>query len=366
MRNWSFPLGGFRGIRVECHLSLLLLFVAVAAQAWMQAGWPGVLWGAALFVGLFLCVVLHEFGHALVAVRHGVRVHRILLLPFGGMAQMDHVPANPREELAITLAGPAVNFGIFGVFVLAMGFDWSWFRDGFPTSFRGLLEALAAVNLLMGAFNLLPIFPMDGGRVVRAVLALRYSHFHSTRAAVYLGRALATAGVVVALYERQLLPALLFAFIFVGGELEYRSVVRRRRVHGLQVADLIRRKVLQLPANATVSDALDAVARNRPQDILLMDEGRPVAAVSLDRLRAAVRADCMSDPLLDIAYRPLTILHADWPLEPFVDTIDSSGQPLFPVYHRGVLLGVIEARGATESLRWITAIREVRGELDRI
>jgi stage IV sporulation protein FB len=214
----------------------------------------------------------------------------------------------------------------------------------------------------MGLFNLLPIFPMDGGRLLRAALSLRFDHFTSTRAAVYLGRGLATAGALFAVYERQFLPALLFAFIFAGGELEYRSLRRRRQVQGLSVGHLVRRRFLQLPVGATVTDALDVLARSRPQDILLFDGERPVAAVALERIQRAVRERRVTDALADLAARPLTVLQADWPLEPFAETILNADQPVFPVYHRGVFVGVVEARGARESLGWLQAIRDLRGD----
>ncbi len=174
-------------------------------------------------MSFFVCVVLHELGHSLVARRFGVRVPRILLLPIGGMAEFDRIPRKPSEELLITVAGPAVNFVLVAI-LLPLTWRGLFQSEALPEySLASLLEQLCMANLVMGTFNLLPVFPMDGGRIFRALLAMKRPYLQATRWAATVGRVLALAFAAIALlcYNQALLCAL-FLFIFWAGDAEYR------------------------------------------------------------------------------------------------------------------------------------------------
>ncbi|MDD2764150.1 MAG: site-2 protease family protein [Opitutaceae bacterium] len=229
------------GIRLAVHFSFLLLLAYVAWEGWMDAGWLGVAWSVAFILLLFTCVVLHELGHSLTARRFGIGVPRILLLPIGGMAEFDSIPRQPRRELLITLAGPAVNFVIALVLWPFVTMPASWADGDVPLTFAGLGWQLLLVNLVMGGFNLLPVFPMDGGRILRALLALRWPYLKATFWAASLGKVLAVFGATFMILElHNYLGALLFSFIFVAGDIEYRAV-RRREEENVQWELLIRR-----------------------------------------------------------------------------------------------------------------------------
>ncbi|HVS51576.1 MAG TPA: site-2 protease family protein [Opitutaceae bacterium] len=222
-----------RGILLQVHVSFFLLLAYVAQHGWMDERWPGLLWSSLTLITFFACVVLHELGHSFTAMRFGIGVRRILLMPIGGMAEMDDIPRRPSRELLITLAGPAVNFVLAGVL-------WFWVRriddDAQLYSLDGLVYQLFWANLAMGCFNLQPVFPMDGGRILRALLATRLPYLRATAWAVKIGKVLAIAGACVALFARQLhlsddgpiwMLLALYVFIFFVGELEYRAVRRR-------------------------------------------------------------------------------------------------------------------------------------------
>jgi Zn-dependent protease len=192
-----------------------------------------------MLVSFFVCVVLHELGHCFTAIRYGITVPRILLLPIGGMAEFDGIPREPRRELLITVAGPAVNFVLAALLWLVLprlnGAPGSDAETEIPT----LLESahlLMKWNLAMGLFNLLPAFPMDGGRILRAALATRLNYVRATFWAATTGKVLCVIGAGVALFYRPTadgeafhnpLLAVLFAFIFFVGEMEYRAARRR-------------------------------------------------------------------------------------------------------------------------------------------
>ncbi len=227
-KSWSIRLFRIFGIQLELHFTFLILLAWVAWDGWRKAGILGGSWSLTLVCILFVCVVLHELGHCLVALHYRIPIHRILLLPIGGMAQFGKIPRNPIKELLITIAGPAVNFAIVALLYSFMGWPETTFLFGSHYDLYGLLVFVLLFNLIMGTFNLLPIFPMDGGRILRALLAMKFSYLKSTRMAVWVAKPLAIAGMVLALTSLDsILTAILFAFIFIGGELEY-SLVRRQ------------------------------------------------------------------------------------------------------------------------------------------
>lgn len=250
MLGWSINLFRIRGIQLAVHASFFLLLAYAAGVGWWQAGLYGLLWSVVMLCTFFSCVVLHELGHSFTAMHYGIRVRRIMLMPIGGMAELEEMPRQPSRELWITLAGPAVNFAIAGV-LWALGGVPRWPFGGyeFPDTLAGFTDLLLTWNLLMGCFNLAPVFPMDGGRILRAVLATRLPYLRATFWAASVGKVLAVAGVLVALFgfERPLpLIAVLFTFIFFVGEAEYRAAQRREREEA-QWREVLARTYAHLP-----------------------------------------------------------------------------------------------------------------------
>lgn len=218
------------GIQLSVHVSFLLLLAYVGWQGWAAAGPFGLVWSLIYVLALFTCVTLHEFGHAVAARRFGVRVPRIVLLPIGGMAELESIPRRPRQEIIIALAGPAVNVLLIVVLMTFVRFPAGWNPAYLPVNIAELGRHLVLVNLVMGVFNLIPVFPMDGGRVLRAVLAMRRPYLRATQIAAGVGKVLAILGAAWLLYEGHYLGVALFLFIFAAGEMELRAVARAERV----------------------------------------------------------------------------------------------------------------------------------------
>lgn len=227
-----------RGIRLAIHFTLFPLLALAAFEGWMAedgGGWSGVAWSVGLLLAIFSCVVLHELGHSLVAMRFGVRVPRILLMPIGGMAELDDIPREPSREFLIAIAGPAVNFALIGMLWLAAGWPPQPFFSDYPATLRGCAHLLIHWNLMMGVFNLLPAFPMDGGRILRALFALRLPYLRATFWAALTGKTIAVGGILFAAFgdwsgaslEQRCLRGALFTFVLVAGEIEYRAIKRR-------------------------------------------------------------------------------------------------------------------------------------------
>lgn len=252
MLTWSLNVLRIRGIQLAVHVSFFLLLGFIAWEGYAEDGWIGLGWNVATLLAFFTCVVLHELGHSFTARRFGVSVRRILLMPIGGMAEFDAIPRQPSRELLITLAGPAMNFAIAATLWALVGVPAGWpgapvGSVDFTADATGFLQLLLTWNLLMGLFNLVPVFPMDGGRILRALLATRLPYLRATFVAASVGKVLAAAGVLAALLVYDLpLTALLFAFIFYAGEMEYRAA-RRRELEDAHWREMLARLAIPPP-----------------------------------------------------------------------------------------------------------------------
>lgn len=230
--KWSFSIGRIAGIDVRIHLTFLLLLAWFAIWNWQASGDTGQVMSAMIFIlALFACVVMHEFGHALVARRFGVATRSITLLPIGGVASMERMPENPLHEIAVAIAGPMVNFAIALVIYLLMPADSIVAMPQAGPDVDGSAELpggtslagqLLFINLVLGVFNLLPAFPMDGGRVLRALLSLFMPSLRATRLAASIGQGLALAlGLLGLLGNPFLILIAVFVWIGAAGEAGY-------------------------------------------------------------------------------------------------------------------------------------------------
>jgi Zn-dependent protease len=227
MLGWSINLFRIRGIRISLHFSFLLMLAYVCEEGWQEAGMTGLWWSAATFLAFFTCVVLHELGHSLTAMRFGVHVRRILLMPIGGMAEFDRIPRLPSQEFLITIAGPAVNFAIAALLWCVIDLPGRGNTDAASGSILDLGTTLLVWNIWMGIFNLLPAFPMDGGRILRSILAMRLPYLRATYWAVTVAKVIMVPAIIWELYRGRYLVVAIFIFIYLAGEAEYRAVLRR-------------------------------------------------------------------------------------------------------------------------------------------
>jgi Zn-dependent protease/CBS domain-containing protein len=205
-----------------------------AAVAGLTGSWKAALEGAALVLAVFGCVVLHELGHSVQVRRYGIRVRDIILFPIGGVARAESIPERPRHEIAVAVAGPVVNFGIAGGLFALLALT------GSPPHAEGFLVDLAWVNLALGAFNLVPAYPMDGGRILRGALATRMPYLSATRRARDVGQLVALVFIVTAFVDTAfIMLALIAVFVFAGGMLEERMISTRLRLAGKSAGDVV-------------------------------------------------------------------------------------------------------------------------------
>ncbi len=230
--EWSIPIGRIAGIRVYLHAPLFMLLGWLAFDLHSAgAQWQNIGRELGFVLAVFGCIVLHELGHALAARQFGIATLDITLLPIGGLARMERIPRAPCQEIVVALAGPAVNIVIVVVLVGAILLTRQGVRlDRWSLLHGAFLIKLLMVNSLLAGFNLLPAFPMDGGRVLRALLALRFSYHRSTRIAARIGQGMAVLFAVLAIQQRHWVLVLLGIFVFVCATWEMRAVQQAEAV----------------------------------------------------------------------------------------------------------------------------------------
>ncbi|MCB1128883.1 MAG: site-2 protease family protein, partial [Verrucomicrobiae bacterium] len=266
--KWSWRIGRVAGIDVYMHATFLLLVGWVAISAWsVRQNVNDAIHGLAFVAALFGIIVLHELGHALAARRYGIPTQDITLLPIGGVARLDRMPDKPAQELVVALAGPAVNV------VLAVVF-WMLVRSADAitgvTSFRligtPLLAKLQYVNIGLALFNLIPAFPMDGGRVLRALLAMRLDYVRATRIAADVGQVLAFAAGAIGLAKMHPFLVFIAIFVYLGAEQEASMVKVQSALDGIPIQSVMIRDFRTLHPAQTLADAVAHVLEGFQQD----------------------------------------------------------------------------------------------------
>lgn len=352
----SRSLFSFKGIVVRVHWSFLLLVAYIAYMGHQQGHGPGEIMGdLGMVLIVFACVVLHEFGHALTALHFGVRTRDITLLPIGGMANLERMPEDPRQEFWITIAGPLVNLAIallalIAVAVMGLSLMVSDVFLGATDGTRLLIFVLVA-NLTLFLFNLIPAFPMDGGRILRAVLSMRLPRARATRIAATVGRVMAIGFVLFGLSNAQPFLALIGVFIFMAAGAEARAVEQQSALRGITVQQVMRTRFWSMPDSATVQQAVDELLAGGDHDLVVTDGGAGYRGVLTRRLLVhALSEGRQASPLgeLQLLLPPATAPHE--PVNKAYLLMRSEGHPLLPVVSEGQLLGILEAENLAEYL----------------
>lgn len=236
----SIPIATVHGTSVRLHWTFLLLLAFIAIGAFLSMGLSAAANIVMLIVLMFVCIVLHEFGHISAARQFGIETPEVVLLPIGGLAKLKRIPSEPQKELAIAISGPAVNFLLFGLLIALLG-RWPTLEALTVLSLGqiNVIEQLAIFNLVLGVFNLLPAFPMDGGRILRALLAFALPRTKATGIATRMGQLLAIGLGMAAILAGNILLAAISVFIFVSASSEARIGRIRDAIGGLPVAQVM-------------------------------------------------------------------------------------------------------------------------------
>lgn len=271
--RWSWTIGRIAGIKIRMHWTFLLLLAWVAAMFAAQGdGWRSAAEGVVFVLAIFGCVILHELGHALMARRYDVPTEDITLLPIGGVARLQRMPSEPKKEFWIAVAGPAVNVAIAAAIFIGLlagvGLGAVTTEPSLAASF---FINLMWVNVALVVFNLLPAFPMDGGRILRSLLAMRMDYLKSTNIAAGIGQAMAILFGIVGLFVN---PLLLFIalFVYVGAEAEAQNVRMKNALGDLTVRNAMMTRFVTLPPDATLQRAVEELLAGAQQDFPIAGE----------------------------------------------------------------------------------------------
>ena len=362
--SWTFRLGRLAGIDLKLHWTFLILLGWVFLSYFSQTGELGAaLVGVGFILALFGCVVLHELGHALAARRYGVSTRNIVLLPIGGVANLERMPDEPREELVVALAGPAVNVVIAVVLALIIaatgGFPDREVLESItlPTG-RNFLFSLFSINLLLVLFNLIPAFPMDGGRVLRALLSMKFDRARATNIAARLGQLLAIGFVFLGFYGNFWL-VFIGLFIFLGAGGENRMVGMQALLEGYHVSDAVMQQYTALDANDSLDHAVAVLLDGQEKDFVVLDRGQPVGILTRDDLIRGLREHGRKAPIGQVAQRPeLLELSADSGLQEAYQQLQRSRTPIcFVRDAMGQISGVLNLENIEEVLLLRRALR---------
>jgi Zn-dependent protease len=273
---WSFSLGRLFGTEMRVHVTFFLVLVWIGLAAWQQGGAAEAVESVLFILIIFACVVAHEYGHALMARRYGIRTIDITLLPIGGLARLERMPEDPRQEIAVALAGPAVNLVIAMVLILFLGarFDPGALSEIQNPTFD-FLARVAGINLFLALFNLVPAFPMDGGRVLRAILAMRLPRTVATRYAAIAGQAFAFLFGFLGLASGNPLLVFVAIFVYLAATAESNEVALSQVTSSMRVEEGMITEFATLRPLSTLDEAADALIRTTQQEFpVVTDMGK--------------------------------------------------------------------------------------------
>lgn len=352
MMKWSGRIGRVMGIDLYVHVTFLVLLFFVAHQAYRVRGAWVDAFGAVLFVAAFFgVVVLHELGHCLTARRFGIPTRDITLLPIGGVARLERLPERPGQELVIALAGPAVNV-VLGALLYAL------LRAPAPGQLLGgvrlvggeLLVNLFYANALMAVFNLIPAFPMDGGRVLRAVLAWKGDYARATERAATVGQALAWAFGSIALFKQNWWLLIIAVFVVLGAEAESDFVRTRAALARVRVGDLMIREFRVLAPDEPLSRAVALAVGGFQQDFPVLAGDRVVGVLTRRRLLAGLARGNDRAPVSAFMVREFSTASAGESAAEAFQRLQNSDCQAMPVLEQGRLVGLLTADQLGEHL----------------
>jgi Zn-dependent protease/CBS domain-containing protein len=345
--SWSIPIFRVSGILVRIHITFLLLLAWLAFSYYTQGGSVVAAARIGFILLLFGCVLLHEFGHALAAKAYGINTPDITLLPIGGVARLERMPEKPSQELIVALAGPAVNVVIaLGLFI-TVGYRAVFDTNAVQTP--SMLVQLMVINVWLVLFNLLPAFPMDGGRVLRALLATRLNYARATQIAATVGQACAFLFGFAGLFGN---PMLIFIalFIYIGASQEAAVAQMRDVSRGMPVSSAMVREFRTLSTDATLLEAVDALLATSQHDFPVIEPSGAIAGVLLrNDLIAALRKDDPAIRVGDIIRRGIPTITTGTPFDEAFRVMQESNCPAVPVVDRMQrLVGLLTPENVSE------------------
>jgi len=296
---------------------------------------------------LFTSILIHEIAHSLVALKKGVKIRSITLMLFGGVASMEDIPEDPKSEALISSSGPLTSFS------LALAF---YFLHLFTSPLENLFYFLFIVNLALALFNLIPAFPMDGGRILRAIFASRMPFLEATKKAAEIGKLIAIFMAFFGLFYNLWLFVIAF-FIYIGASEEERATAMTSLFEGLRIRDIMTENVSMVSPDLSVEELLFKMFEEKHMGYPVIQEGRLVGVVTLEDVRKVPTERRRDVKIYEIMSRDVMVASPDDPLSLIVKKMSETGVGRVPVVENGKVIGIVTRTDILRSLQLLTEMR---------
>jgi Zn-dependent protease/CBS domain-containing protein len=349
--KWSWRIGSLAGIELRIHATFLLLVAWVGAAHWTAGrSLDAALQGVLFILALFACVVLHELGHAMAARQFGIPTRDITLLPIGGVARMERMPEKPEQELWVAVAGPLVNVAIAAALFVWLTVSHAWAPLGQLHVASGpMLARLMVANVTLVVFNLIPAFPMDGGRVLRALLAKRLDYVRATQVAAGIGQGVAFGFGLLGLFFNPLLMFIAL-FVWIGASQEASATQMKAALAGTPIQTAMMTEFMQLRPGDTLADAGRMVLQGSQQDFPVVEQGQVVGILTRADLLLALAEHGNEYPVSAVMRRDFFAAEDTEMLETAIQRLQECKCHTMPVLHQGRIAGLLTMDNLAEYL----------------
>jgi Zn-dependent protease/CBS domain-containing protein len=342
--TWSFRIATIAGIPIRIHFTFILFLVWIGISGGPNGGLTWILF----VISIFFCVILHELGHALVAKRLGVTTRDITLYPIGGVAMLEGRP-KPQQELWIALAGPGVNV-VLAIFIATVILIQNGGLPPISTSLQhtSFLEALLIANVTLAVFNMIPAFPMDGGRVLRAALGLMMSEARSTQIAGGIGQGLAILLGLAGAYEQSFVLLLIAVFVFIGASQEISATVQRSFLHGHVLSDAMQTRFRAITSGESLENAANLMIHGSQRDFPVMNGDEIIGLLTRAQLAQGLTTDGPTGYVAGWMRREFKTASPNLPLEQAMEMFTQVDPSPVLVMEEGQLLGMLTMENLSE------------------
>jgi len=340
--RWSWRIGRIAGIPIRVHLTLALLLVWIAVSYSVGGvGLIGTFAGVLLVVILFAIITIHELGHALMAKRFGVRTREILLLPIGGMANLENMPERPSHELAIALVGPAINVVIAGLLWVGLELSGSDLDLGTATSLGNtFVTQLLWINVALALFNLIPAFPMDGGRALRALLSMRLGRERATAIAAASGKLFAIAFAIVGWFYNPWL-VLIALVVWIGAKQEAELVRLRAALADVPVSAAMNRQITTVTSDERLDEAARLLVATGQDQLPIVDHGELIGVLTPADVAVGIAGSGATATVAAAPHHAVIAVAPNEPLDQVFDRLAGSPDTVAIVIEHGAPIGVV-------------------------
>jgi Zn-dependent protease/predicted transcriptional regulator len=344
----------FRGIKLSIHWTFLFVIGWVMlVNTRLGNNVEQLVWSSLFVLGIFVCVVLHEFGHAFVAARFGIKAKDIVLLPIGGIASIEKFPGNPRQEIAISLAGPIVSIAIAALLLLFLqpgDSFWQVLQGLSIVHGHDLLYNLAMVNVGLAIFNLIPAFPLDGGRILRALLGFKFNYVRATSIATTVGRVVAGLFIAFGILLSSLILPLIGIFIIFSAGLEEYYLRLKALVKGIKLKEVLMYDYDSLQSNNTIKEAAGVLMNNHAKYFIVMDGANPIGSIDRMEIVKSIAEMQYDETVQHLMKENLNYLDGEKEVEAVLEKLAGNDERIYPVMENSRFTGVVNFNHIIEYL----------------